>query len=432
MKVAIAGYGLEGKISYRYWRQRGDEVTIVDERVMSAHDLPYGAAAITGPGSFKALKDFDLVVRAPSIAADRLETKGRVWSATNEFFAHCQTPIVGVTGTKGKGTTSSLINAILQAAGKKTVLVGNIGQPALELLDEANAADVVVFEMSSFQLWDIQKSPHVAVVLPIEPDHLDVHKNFKDYIEAKANIRRFQTAADVCIYHPTNKYSAQIAAASRQSPAVRYAVADDGQVFVADGNFQAGDHVICSTDHLHLPGAHNLDNACAAISAARALGIDDEAVERGLQHFEGLPHRLELVRSLDGIDYYNDSFSSAPGATIAAVKSFNRPEILILGGIDKGADFGEMATVIAAASQVKRVIIIGEIRNKLAAILKKHQVKAVIDVSEAKTMPEIVNQARAAATAGDVVILSPACASFDMFKNFYDRGDQFREVVRGL
>lgn len=432
MKVAIAGYGLEGKVSYKYWRQLGNEVTIVDERTMSAHDLPYGAAAITGPGSFKALKDFDLVVRAPSIAADRLKTNGKIWSATNEFFARCHTPIVGVTGTKGKGTTSSMINAILEAAGKKTVLVGNIGQPALELLDEANTADVVVFEMSSFQLWDIQKSPHVAVVLPIEPDHLDVHKNFKDYIEAKANIRRFQTDGDVCIYHPTNKFSAQIAAASRQGRAVRYAVADDGQVFVAAGNFQVDDHLICSTDNLQLPGTHNLDNACAAISAVRALGIGDQAVEQGLRQFEGLPHRLELVRNLDGVDYYNDSFSSAPGATIAAIKSFKRPEILILGGIDKGADFSDLADAIAAAPQVKQVIIIGEIRHKLAGILKKHKVLAAIDVSEAGTMPEIVHRAQAVATAGDVVILSPACASFDMFKNFYDRGDQFRAVVRGL
>lgn len=441
MKIAIAGYGIEGQANYRYFAAQGHEVAIADERT-DVDDLPLGVPTILGEGAFEKLSGIDMVIRTASLSPRKIVTDGKIWSATNEFFARCPATIIGVTGTKGKGTTCSLITSLLRAAGKTVHLVGNIGVPALDVLPEIKPDDLVVFEMSSFQLWDLEKSPHVSVVLMIEPDHLNVHDDFTDYVGAKANIRCNQTLDDFCIYHPTNPNSRSIALdlpqgsgydeTDWQAKAGRYAVPDDGQVYVESNTFFVQGNPICPVDALQLPGVHNQENACAALSAALKFTDDFAALERGLREFEGLPHRLELVRELAGVKYYNDSFSSAPGATVAAIKSFAEPEILILGGIDKGADFKDLADTIQAQANVKQILIIGEIRQKLADYLASSGVSQPIEILDAKTMPEIVAIARLAAENGDVVILSPGCASFDMFKNFYDRGDQFRAVVEAL
>lgn len=413
MKIAIAGYGLEGKANYAHWNTPDNELTIVDERTELA-DIPDSAKTLLGENVFGQLNDFDLVVRTAGVRPDKIKTNGKIWSATNEFFAHCPAPIIGVTGTKGKGTTCSLLASMLRAAGKTVHVVGNIGTPALEVLPQIHADDIVVYELSSFQLWDIERSPHVAVVLMIEADHLDVHADVSEYVAAKANITAFQTADDVVVYNSTNKLATGIAQASA---AQRVPYPFDITPFLGS---------------LQLPGVHNQENASAAIAAAREFGVNDAAIHKGLQGFEGLPHRLEHVRELAGVTYYNDSFSSAPGATIAAIRAFDAPEIVILGGIDKGADFSELARVLQASPQVKRLIIVGAIRDKLARLFGEHGVAAPMDVSDARTMPEIVALARSYAAAGDVVLLSPACASFDMFRDFYDRGDQFRTEVQAL
>lgn len=413
MKIAIAGYGLEGKANYAHWNTPDNELTIVDERTELA-DIPDSAKTLLGENVFGQLNDFDLVIRTAGVRPDKIKTNGKIWSATNEFFAHCPAPIIGVTGTKGKGTTCSLLASMLRAAGKTVHVVGNIGTPALEVLPQIHADDIVVYELSSFQLWDIERSPHVAVVLMIEADHLDVHADASEYVAAKANITAFQTADDVVVYNSTNKLATGIAQASA---ARRVPYPFDITPFLGS---------------LQLPGVHNQENASAAIAAAREFGVNDAAIHKGLQGFEGLPHRLEHVRELAGVTYYNDSFSSAPGATIAAIRAFDAPEIVILGGIDKGADFSELARVLQASPQVKRLIIVGAIRDKLARLFSEQGVAAPMDVCDARTMPEIVALARSYAAAGDVVLLSPACASFDMFRDFYDRGDQFRTEVQAL
>jgi UDP-N-acetylmuramoylalanine--D-glutamate ligase len=408
MKIAIVGYGVEGKASYDYWNTTENELTIIDER--DAIDAPEGTRKVLGADAFLSLDGFDLVVRSPGIDPRKLPYGNRLWSATNEFFAKCPAPIIGVTGTKGKGTTCSLITSILRAAGRTVHLVGNIGTPALQELPKIRPDDIVVFELSSFQLWDLQRSPHVAVVLMIEPDHMNVHKDMDDYVAAKSNIATNQTVDDTIIFNRNNQLSKQIAAASKGKK-VEYPFAID--------EFTAS---------IKLPGAHNQENAAAAIAAVREFGVGDDAIRQGLSAFEGLPHRLEKVRELDGVTFYNDSFSSAPSATVAAVKSFTQPEIIIVGGTDKGADFSELHTALQEATNVKMVILIGEIRHKLADIL--HDIN--YEISDVRTMAEVVSVARSYAASGDVVILSPACASFDMFKSFYDRGDQFREVVKSL
>lgn len=432
MKIAIAGYALEGRVNYEYWSAQGHDVTIVDERVLPTDELPEDAQTLMGEGVLEKLQGFDLVVRTASLNPAKIKTDGKIWSGTSEFFNKCPADIIGVTGTKGKGTTSSLIASILEAAGKTVHLVGNIGTSALETLPTIKAADIVVFELSSFQLWDLKKSPQTAVILLIEPDHLNVHRDMDDYVAAKSNIRAYQTDDGLCVYHPTNPLSAQAAHASDAGQLVRYAVADDGGVYEKDGYFCQNEQQICSKDALQLLGQHNVDNACAAITVAKHYGISNEAIEQGLKNFHGLEHRLEFVAEVDGVAYYNDSFSSAPSATIAAVLSFDIPEVLIVGGRDKGADFSELVAVLANRENLKKVLIVGEVRQKLHKLLTAAGLSEKLRVLDVQTMGEIVAAAKEEAASGDVIILSPACASFDMFRNFYDRGDQFRSIVQSL
>lgn len=411
MNIAIAGYGLEGKASFAYWNTPKNHVVIVDER--ESIDAPQNVTAIIGAGAFSELKDFDLIIRSPSVHPNKLPYPDKVWSATNELFAKCPAPIIGVTGTKGKGTTSSLIASILRAAGKTVHLVGNIGTPALEVLPKIHADDIVVYELSSFQLWDLERSPHIAVVLPIEPDHLDVHTDFDEYLVAKSNIARWQTPSDFVIFHTGNKFSRQIAELSIARK-VEYPFTIDK--FVSS---------------LQLPGEHNQQNAAAAIAATRIFDVSDEAIKRGLADFTGLPHRLELAREKDGIKWYDDSFSSAPPATIVAVQAFEQPKILICGGYDRGLDYSDFAQQLSAVSNLKKVFAIGQTGPKIIDALHAAGYENAEFCSE-KPMTHIVAEARKYAKPGDVVLLSPGCASFDMFKNFSDRGEQFQAAVRQL
>lgn len=441
MKIAIAGYGAEGESNYRYWNTPDNQVVIIDEREPS-RPAPVDASIIIGDDAFSKLEGYDLVVRTAGLAPRKIKTDGKIWSATREFFEKCPAPIIGVTGSKGKGTTSSLIASILRAAGRTVHLVGNIGVPALDVLPAMTADDIVVYELSSFQLWDLEKSPHIAVVLMIEPDHLDVHADMDDYINAKANIRRNQTCDDICLYHPTNEYSRRIATVDtgiyvttpvqeELDTAWRYGISDDNQVYVKDAVFTVRDISICSVDALQLPGEHNVENACAAISAVLALGqVNKDAIEQGLRDFTGLPHRLKFVRAVGGVNYYDDSIATTPGSAIAAMKAFDQPKVIILGGSSKGAQFDEVATV-ASVANVKAAILIGDEANRIEQVLREQNI-TTINLGAVATMTDIVAIAQTHAASGDVVILSPACASFGMFKNYSDRGEQFVNAVQQL
>ncbi|MFZ1301551.1 MAG: UDP-N-acetylmuramoyl-L-alanine--D-glutamate ligase [Candidatus Microsaccharimonas sp.] len=432
MKIAIAGYGVEGQENFRYWSQWPEnELTIVDENGTGV-PIPEGVRSLVGPGVFGQLQDFDLVIRTASLPPNKIVTNGTIWSATNEFFAKSPAPIIGVTGTKGKGTTSSMITAILKTAGKKAWLVGNIGVPSLPVLSQVQPEDVVVYELSSFQLWDVQRSPHISVVLPIEPEHLDVHANFEEYVNAKANIAKYQTSADICVFNPNNEYSAGIGHSNSQTRAIEYTTQQPSSVYIENGLFKQDGELICAVSALKLKGEHNRENACAALTVAKQLGISNEIITTGLEQFQGLPHRLEYVRSPNGVDYYNDSFSSSPPATVAAARAFSEPEILIVGGINRGGDFSHLATELLKQSNIREVILIGEYRQELQRIFQEVGIQTKLTVLDATTMHEIVRYAASVAQPGEVVILSPGCASFDMFKDFYDRGDQFRNEVKAL
>lgn len=408
MNVVIAGYGVEGHASYEYWRSIGAEVSIADQRDVLP-DAPEAAPLILGVDAFEDLGAFDLVIRSPSVQPKKLPYGDKVWSATNEFLEKCPAPIIGVTGTKGKGTTSSLIASILRAAGKTVHLVGNIGVPALAVLPDINDKDIVVYELSSFQLWDAVRSPHIAVVLGIEPDHLDVHSSFEEYVAAKANIARYQTTDDTVIFYERNHYSRSIA---KQSLAHKIAYP-----------FAIPEVV----DSLRLPGAHNKENASAAIAAVREYTSDPDVIRQGLAAFDGLPHRLKFVAEKNGIRYYDDSIATTPGSAIAAMRSFDASKVLLLGGSDKGATYDDVVEV--ARQTGTSVLAIGQTGATIYDLCKH---SGVTVEREQGLMPAVVRHATAMAHEGSVVILSPASASFDQYRSYSDRGDQFINAVKDI
>lgn len=422
MKVAIAGYGAEGRASYKYYLARGDDVAIADEQ--GSAQVPDGTRPILGNDAFSRLGDFDLIVRSPGIGLDKLPYEGKLWSATREFFLHCEAPIIGVTGTKGKGTTSSLITAILRAGGKTVHLVGNIGVPALEVLGSIRADDIVVYELSSFQLWDLEVSPQVAVVLGIEPDHLDVHTSYQDYLIAKSNITKNQTTVDRVIYDSDSKEAVEIASLSvgQQLP---YGVSRTAHV--RGDFFYYGDTELCEIDQLQLPGEHNIRNACAAITAVWPWLQDPAVIAEGLRSFDGLPHRLKFVREVDSVKYYDDSIATTPGSAIAALKAFTAPKVIILGGSDKGVEYGSVVRVCQETNA--QVVAIGQTGLHIERLCSEQDV-ACHRVEGG--MVDVVAKAKEVAIEDGVVILSPASASFDQYKSYIDRGQQFIDAVEAL
>jgi len=428
MKIAIAGYGVEGEENYRYWSaDSANQITIVDERTTADASFPAGVDTKLGPGVFSQLNGYDVVVRTAGLAPYKIVTDGKVWSGTNEFFAKCPAQIIGVTGSKGKGTTASLIASILEAAGKKVWLVGNIGVPALSVLAHIQPEDIVVYELSSFQLWDIEKSPHTAVLLFIEQEHLDVHRNMEEYVTAKAQITRFQTADDLLIFNAGNQYSAHIA---EGSAAKKVGYPSDFTSHVKDGYFYNGDHQLCSVEVLKIKGTHNQENAVAAIDAIWQYTQEAATIEAGLGNFKGLPHRLAYVATVNDVEYYDDSIATTPSSAIAALRAFqDKPKVIILGGSSKGSDFTELARELT--HHAVHAVLIGEEAQTIAKACDAAGFTHYEHIEHA-TAETFTRRAAELAVRGGVVLLSPASASFGLFKNYADRGDQFIAAVQSL
>lgn len=416
---------------YNYLKAHGvDDISAFywgGDKVKQAIPTDVNAVEISADGQFspQLASGYDVVFRHTTTNPKTLVGLSTS-SATRLFFERCTAPIIGVTGTKGKGTTATLIHEMLIAAGQTSHLLGNIGYPAISRLDDIKKTDVVVLELSSFQLWDIKQSPQVAIVLMVEPEHLDVHDSLEDYISAKANIARWQTSSDLIVYHPTNKLSAKVAAPGLGRH-VKYLTPAEGHI--QDGKLMYREQIICSVSDFGLIGSHNHENIAAALSAVWEFTQDVEAIAKAIKSFKGLEHRLEFVASKQGVEYYNDSFATTPGATIAAIKSFENKEVIILGGSDKGADYKQLADAIVGAN-VRRVLLIGATGPKIQAALNR----AGFDNYEfvQGQMPDIVKTAASVAKRGDVVLLSPANASFDMFDNYKQRGRLFKQAVAKL
>lgn len=427
-KIALLGFGGEGQSAYSYYKNTGARIYIFDEQGNSKLETLSPEVVVTiGEANDWMLDDFDLVIRSPGISPHKYHTESKVSSVTSEFFNKCPAPIIGVTGTKGKGTTASLITKILEESGRKVHLLGNIGKPALDKLSEISAEDVVVYELSSFQLWDMKKSPKIAVVLMIQPEHLDVHKDFDEYLEAKSNIASHQPADGVVVYHPTNPESKRIADVSSGE---KYRYMSNEAADIVNEKLVIGGIEVMNTKDFGLLGPHNRENICAALSASWQLTNNVEATKIAISGFTGLEHRLELAGEVDGVKYYNDSFATIPEASVAAIKSFSTPIIIILGGSEKHSDYSKLANYINSAENIKRVVLIGEMGQRIQEALDSVGFDKYQKVGG--DMKEIVPAAQTIAEDGDTVLLSPACASFDMFDSYKQRGQLFKQSVEDL
>lgn len=449
-KIAILGLGIEGLASADFLLKQGVACTVLDKKSEQGLDTAVVARLkeqnvmfITGDDYLSHIEAFDIIIRSPGISMLTPELvvaqkKGVViTSHTQLFFDLCPCPIIGVTGTKGKGTTSSLIYHTLKESGKDVYLGGNIGNPPLTFLDLLTKDSLVVLELSSFQLQDCTKSPHIAVVLMITSEHLDYHATTEEYVAAKRNLLRVQTNRDYAVinrdYIASNESDihteGKVYFVSRERE-----VAEEG-CFVKDNAVwvrQDGkDKKIIEISEIALLGKHNLENVCAAVMAASLAGVSEEAMVSVLKNFTGLDHRLEFVGEINGVKYYDDSFSTTPETAIAAIESFTEPEILILGGSSKGADFTELGVAIAKQTNIKAIIGIGTEWENIKSKIKNPSAKFEI-IEGAKSMREVIIEVQDIAASGDVVLLSPGCASFGMFKNYKDRGEQFQKEVKKL
>lgn len=427
MNIAILGYGVEGESVYNYYHAKYPDATFTayDNKPEPKNPLPDGVRFVGNVRDFKGITT-DLAIKTPAIPPWDVEVSGEVTTMTREFLKNCPAPVIGVTGSKGKGTTASLIKSILDAAGKKTWLVGNIGLGAFDVLDQIQPNDIVVYELSSFQLWDADVSPHVAVVLFIEQEHLDVHKDMEDYVAAKGNIAKYQHADDIVIYKSDNEYSRQI---GELSHGTRIAYTNETSAHIKDEAFYYGEQRICPADIMKIKGIHNQNNACAAIDAAWLYTQDSAAIEQGLSSFMGLPHRLQFIREVNGVKYYDDSIATTPSSAIAALNAFDGQKVIILGGSSKGSDFSDLAHELAYGGV--KAILIGEEASKIAAACDDEGFKDY-EIMEKPTITTLVARATELAEGSATVLLSPAAASFGMFKNYADRGDQFSQAVRNL
>jgi len=434
MKVAILGYGSEGRSAARWWHKHGHQVTVADQHQPTDLTTPKGAippeyATRFGSDYLENLDDFDLVVRTPGLHPEKIHTTAPVTTMLNEFLKRCPAPTIGISGTKGKSTTSTLIAHILTQSGRKTWLAGNTGDALLDILDDIQADDWVVIEESTHMLHDARLSPHIAVLLRVGVDHLDYHHDLASYIASKANLLRFQHPEDILVYRAGDALAADLAAQSAAGTKLSFGLESSEDAHLEGEQLYFGDTEICEVRDIPLLGRHNVENCLAAIAATYPIARDAQKLKAAIQSFQSLRYRLQTVATVDGVRYVDDSIATNPDTTIAAIQTFSEPKVLILGGSDKGNDFAEMAQVIRDAD-TRAVILMGEMGPRIAQALD--QVGFADYQMGLDDMPGLVTAAATRAQSGDVVLLSPGCASFGLFRDYRDRGDQFQAAVQAL
>ncbi len=449
--VAVLGFGAkEGRATTEYLLKQGITPVLFDQKPWdewAEADKTYirglGVNFIFGPGYWEELRGFNIAFRTPGISRLHpkllaLEKKGLVISSqTKWFFEHCPAKIIGVTGTKGKGTTCSLIFEILNQQLPGTIfLTGNIGgQQPLEFLDTLSAKDIIVYELSSFQLQDLTQSPQVGVVLMVTQDHLDYHASAAEYREAKSAIDKFQTPEDFVIYN-TDYPATAIIGQMGNGKKIPYSTHKDLEV----GYFVRGSQVASETQNFdpydlsqtQLRGKHNWENILPAIAVGELLGINHEHIQQSVNSFKGLEHRLEYVAEKNGVKYYNDSISTTPETAVAALLAFTEPEIIILGGASKQSDFSELGKTVSRRPGLKAVVLIGPEAPRIKQAITQAGPYSGIFLEGATQLTEAFQQIQTIAQPGDVVLLSPACTSFNEFSNYRERGNEFKRLVNLL
>lgn len=446
-RVAVIGIGVSNTPLIKMLLRAGVKVTACDKKPKEsfaglAEELEsLGAQLKLGPDYLKDM-DFEVIFRTPGMRPDLPELvealqRGAVLTSEMEvFFQVCPCRTIAVTGSDGKTTTTTIIAELLKAAGETVYVGGNIGKPLLPDVDGMESGDIAVLELSSFQLMTMEHSPNIAVVTNLAPNHLDVHKSMEEYVDAKKNIFLYQHPEDLLVLNQDNEITrgfgveapGRVTFFSRQQELEQGVFLKDGVIWVRNTMHE---RPVLPVADILLPGDHNIENYMAAIAALDGL-IPDHVIREFAAKFTGVEHRIELVRTLNGVKYYNDSIASSPSRTIAGLRSFPQKVILIAGGYDKHIPFDVLGPEITA--HVKALFLTGDTADKIRTAVEQapdyHPEQLPITVID--DFEQAVLAAHHAAKPGDVVILSPACASFDKFKNFMERGAAFKKIIYGL
>ena len=436
--ISVIGMGISNRPLIKYLVSLGANVTAYDMRTPDKLGEIYdefsalGVKIVTGENYLDDLSG-EIIFKTPGLRFDHpallsAKEKGSVITSEMEvFFDICPANIIAVTGSDGKTTTTTLIHKMMTEQGYNTYLGGNIGNPLLTEAENMKDSDWVILELSSFQLHTIKKSPKIAVITNITPNHLDVHKDYQEYIDAKKNIMLYQNENDKLIVNRSNEQTNKIGDEAK-GKLTEFSSKEDAYITLKDGKIIRDGKAVLDVADIKIPGMHNVENYMAAIGAVEGL-VDDDVIVKIAKTFGGVDHRIELVRVLDGVSYYNSSIDSSPNRSINTLNVFKEKVIMIAGGKDKGIPYDEIGP--ALCEKVKTLILIGKTADKIEDALIKAGGNDV-PVIRCESYPEVVNTARSIAKEGDTVLLSPASTSFDMFANFEERGNLFKKLVNEL
>ena len=446
-KVAIVGLGVSNLPLLDYFCDKGAHVTVFDRRSIDEIDKvildKITARCINfafGEYNLVNLVGFDIIFRSPSCRPDTPElvaesVRGAIITSEIELVIElCPGKVIGVTGSDGKTTTTSLIYEIVKEKGYHCFLGGNIGIPLFTRIHEMTPESIVVLELSSFQLMEMKSSPDIAVITNISPNHLDIHKSYEEYIDCKKNIFRYQDENGKVVLNYDNDITRECSAEangkvrffSRKNRLDNGVIYDNGVIKACEDGVRM--HVMTIDEAVSLKGMHNYENICAAVAATEDL-VEPFIQSRAITKFKGVEHRLEFVRSINDVKWYNDSIGSSPTRTIAGLNSFDEKIVLIAGGYDKHLDYTPIAKPII--QNVSKLILMGATADKIEQAVNEEleKQKKELPIYRCSTLEECVNKAHEVATQGEIVLFSPASASFDMFKNFMERGEKFKELV---
>jgi UDP-N-acetylmuramoyl-L-alanine---L-glutamate ligase len=443
-KVLILGFGREGESTFHFLEKYFPELEVaiadVNENILEKLNQKK-VQVYTAENYLDSIKQYDLIFKTPGISLNHLAfsfDKKAITSQTDLFLEFYHKQVIGITGTKGKSTTSSLIYHILKLFTNDVVFVGNIGIPPFDLIEEIRPSSRIVFELSSHQLEYIHRSPHISILLNIFQEHLDHYKNFNDYKLSKLNITEYQDLYDFFIYNADDKNTSDLIS-SEKSANIKFEFSMKG--ISQSGCYISGDTIIFRDQKNEIPvydlkqerklkGDHNIQNIMAAICACKISEVPDKYIVEGINSFKGLEHRIEYVGKYDGIDFYNDSIATIPEATIEAIKTLRSVETLILGGFDRGIDYSLFAEYLAG-STVKNILFMGKAGERIYHIFSKinYEDKKLILT---ENLEMAVHIAKENTSQNGICLLSPAAASYDSFKNFEERGVVYKKIVRGL
>lgn len=446
-QVAIIGMGVSNIPLLDYFYDKNAKVTVFSTNVLSDEIMEkinkYRYEVKLGEDNLSRLKGFDIIFRSPSALPTKHEfqsavKKGAILTSEIEMvlkLAPCK--IIGVTGTEGKTTTTSLIYEICKKAGYNCFLGGNIGKPIFTKINQMKPEDIVILELSSFQLMGMTVSPNIAVVTNVFPDHLNVHKSYEEYQDAKKSIFRNQTEEGIVILNKDNEITEKFADEVKGKTIFFSSTKKlkNGYVYDREDGFikkctDGKCEKILNKNDIKLRGVHNYENICSALAATETVASKEAQIE-AVKNFKGVEHRLEFVREIDGVKYYNDSIGTSPASTIAGLNAFDENIILLAGGSDKGLDYKEIGEVIA--KKVGTLILTGPTAQKIEEATKQAlSEEKSIEIIHTNNLEESVKVAKEKARSGDIVLLSPASASFDAFKNFEERGNYFKTLVNNL